>query len=79
MPTIFSYGVEGQAFAQWIDRQVVEVKALLKRQPSLGVVCLGNQAQSQFFFSQLQASGLAVQSGTLVQDSELKYSLHLAN
>lgn len=79
VPTIFSYGVEGQAFAQWIDRQVVEVKALLKRQPSLGVVCLGNQAQSQFFFSQLQASGLAVQSGTLVQDSELKYSLHLAN
>ncbi len=76
--TIFSYGVEGTAFTNWIDQQVEEVRQLLKKQPSLGVVCLGDQSQSQFFFAQLRASGLAAQYVTLVRDAGTKYSLHLS-
>ena len=73
--TIFSYGVEGQAFSSWIDRQVEEVGALLKKQPSLGIVCLGDQVQSQLFFTQLKQAGLSVQYVQLVQDTGPQYSL----
>ena len=62
----------------WIDLQVREIHELLKKQPSLGVVCLGDQSQSQFFFAQLQASGVSMRNVTLVQDSGPKYSLLLA-
>lgn len=76
--TVFSYGIEGQAFVDWIDLQVREIHELLKKQPSLGVVCLGDQSQSQFFFAQLQASGVSMRNVTLVQDPGPKYSLLLA-